>query len=162
VIIRFSILLWTALFFWAPMASAQGAQVAFGTVQDNSDLPIEVTSDSLAVDQNAGTAIFTDNVIAVQGEMRLTADEVTVFYDTVTSDIVEVVAVGNVILISGPDAAESENAVYDVNAGTIVMTGDVLVTQGPSALTSDKMTIQIDDGTAQMNGRVRTVLQQDQ
>lgn len=160
--VRFSGLAVAWLLAFAQMANAQGAQVAFGTVQDNSGLPIEVTSDSLAIDQTAGTAIFTDDVVAVQGEMRLTADEVTVYYDAETSEIVEVEAVGNVILISGPDAAESEYAIYDVNAGTIVMTGDVLVTQGPSAVTSDEMTVQVDDGTAQMNGRVRTVLQQDQ
>lgn len=143
-------------------AHAQGAQVAFGTVQDNSGLPVEVTSESLAIDQNAGTAIFTVDVIVIQGEMRLSADEVTVFYDAETSEIVQIVAIGNVILISGADAAESERAEYDVNTGEIYMTGDVLVNQGPSTVASDEMTVQVDDGTALMTGRVRTVLQQDQ
>lgn len=142
-------------------AHAQGTQVGFGTVQDNSGLPIVVTADSLAVDQDAGTAIFTDNVIAEQGEMRLTSDEATVYYDQATSEITEVVAIGNVVLISGTDAAEGDRADYDVAAGTIVMTGNVLVTQGPSAATADNMTVYIEDGTALMTGRVRTVLQQD-
>ena len=140
-------------------AMAQGTQVAFGTIQQNDGLPVEVTSDSLAVDQTAGTAVFTDNVIVVQGEMRLSADEVTVLYDLEAKRIQNIEAIGNVVLISGEDAAESERANYNVNDGTIVMVGNVLVAQGPSALTADQMTVQISDGTAQMNGRVKTILQ---
>lgn len=139
--------------------AAQGTQVAFGTIQQNAGLPVEVTADSLSIDQNAGTALFTDNVIIVQGEMRLSADEVLVIYDAQASDVERIEATGNVILISGQDAAESERANYDVSDGTIVMTGNVLVAQGPSALTSDTMTVRLDDGTAQMNGRVKTILQ---
>lgn len=145
----------------ATSLAAQGAQVAFGTIQQNSGLPVEVTSESLAVDQNAGTATFTDNVVIVQGEMRLSADQVLVVYDTQAQGIKQIEATGNVILISGSDAAESERADYNVNDGTIVMSGNVLVAQGPSALTSDRMTVRLQDGTAQMSGRVKTILQTD-
>jgi lipopolysaccharide export system protein LptA len=133
--------------------------VAFGTVQDNSGLPVEVTADNLSVDQNTGIAIFTDNVVIVQGEMRLSADRVLVVYDTQAQGIQRIEATGNVVLISGEDAAESERADYNVDDGTIVMLGNVLVVQGPSTLTGDRMTVQLDDGTAQMSGRVKTVLQ---
>ena len=139
--------------------SAQGTQVAFGAIQDNNGLPVEVTADSLAIDQNTGTAVFTDNVVIIQGEMRLSADKVDVFYDTQEQGIERIEATGNVILISGADAAESERATYDVDVGTIVMTGNVLVAQGPSALTADRMTVRMDNGTAQMTGRVKTTFQ---
>lgn len=139
--------------------AAQGTQVAFGAIQQNSGLPVEVTADSLSVDQTAGTALFTDNVLIVQGEMRLSADSVLVIYDTQVQGIDRIEATGNVILVSGEDAAESERADYNVDDGTIVMSGDVLVAQGPSVLTSDTMTVRLEDGTAQMSGRVKTVLQ---
>jgi lipopolysaccharide export system protein LptA len=139
--------------------AAQGTQVAFGTVQQNDDLPVEVTSENLAVDQNAGTAIFTDNVIVVQGEMRLSADRVVVIYDTVLEIIDRIEATGNVILISGEDAAEAERAFYNMGDRTIDMFDNVLVAQGPSTITSDQMTVHLNDGTAQMTGRVRTILQ---
>ncbi|MFK7763647.1 MAG: lipopolysaccharide transport periplasmic protein LptA [Roseobacter sp.] len=143
----------------ATLAAAQGTQVAFGTIQENSGLPVEVTAENLSVDQAAGRAVFSQNVLIIQGEMRLSADQVTVVYDTVAQGIDQIEAVGNVILISGQDAAESDRAEYSVDDGTIVMTGNVLVAQGPSALTADSMTVQVQDGTAQMSGRVRTVLQ---
>lgn len=145
----------------AGIAAAQNAQVAFGSIQQNSDLPVEVTADSLAVDQNSGIATFSDNVVIVQGEMRLSADEVIVIYSTEAQSVERIEATGNVILISGEDAAESQSAQYNVEAGTIEMTGDVLVSQGPSALTADRMTVSIAEGTAQMSGRVKTILQRD-
>lgn len=143
----------------ATLAAAQGTQVAFGTIQQNSGLPVEVTAENLSVDQAEGRAVFSENVLIIQGEMRLSADQVTVVYDTVAQGIDQIEAVGNVILISGEDAAESDRAEYNVDDGTIVMTGNVLVAQGPSALTADRMTVRVQDGTAQMSGRVRTVLQ---
>ena len=138
---------------------AQGAQVAFGTIQQNSNLPVEVTADSLSIDQKSGTAIFTGNVVIGQGEMRLSAQEVLVVYSTTDQGVARLEATGGVTLVSGEDAAESERADYNVENGTIIMSGNVLVAQGPSALTADKMTVELETGTAQMSGRVKTVLQ---
>ncbi len=143
----------------ASTVTAQSTKVGFGTVQDNSGLPVEITSDRLDVDENTGLAIFRENVVIIQGEMRLTADEVTVFYDNVLEVVERFEAIGNVVFISGPDAAESKLANYYVATGLLVMEGDVLVVQGPNTITSDEMTVYVDQGTAEMTGRVRTVLQ---
>lgn len=145
----------------ATAAVAQSTQVGFGTVQDNSGLPVEVTAERLDVDQNTGLAIFRENVVIVQGEMRLTANEVTVIYNNELEVVERVEAVGDVVFVSGEDAAESERANYMVATGVLVMEGDVLVVQGPSAITSDEMTVYVNQGTAELSGRVRTVLQQE-
>ena len=144
---------------FAPMAYAQGTNVAFGTIRQDTSAPVEVTADNLSVDQTNGTAVFTGNVVIGQGEMRLSAARVQVVYATGGAGISRLEATGGVTLVSGPDAAEAQKADYDVEGGTIVMTGDVLLTQGQSALTSEKMTVNLDDGTAQMSGRVKTILQ---
>ncbi|WP_187428547.1 Lipopolysaccharide export system protein LptA [Roseobacter fucihabitans] len=149
-------------FFWLSFATAslaQGTQVAFGTLQQDTTLPVEVTAENLSVDQATGTAIFTGNVVAAQGEMRLSSKRLLVVYREDTQGIERMEATGDVVLVSGPDAAESERADYNIDDGTIVMRGNVLLTQGPSALTADKMTVQLDSGTAQMAGSVKTILQ---
>lgn len=138
---------------------AQGTQVAFGAIEQDTSLPVEVTSEELSVDQAEGTAIFTGNVVIGQGEMRLTAPRVLVVYREDTQGIDRMEATGGVTLVSGPDAAEADRADYSIDEGTIVMTGNVLLTQFGSALTSDKMTVQLDLGTAQMSGSVKTILQ---
>lgn len=138
---------------------AQGTNVAFGTFQQDSDLPVEVTADNLSVDQETGIAIFTGNVLIGQGEMRLSAPRVLVVYREEQQGIERMEATGGVTLVSGPDAAESDRADYSIVDGVIVMTGNVLLDQGPNALSADRMTVQLADGTAQMQGRVKTIIQ---
>ncbi|MBQ0803285.1 MULTISPECIES: lipopolysaccharide transport periplasmic protein LptA [unclassified Sulfitobacter] len=145
--------------FSAMSVAAQGANVAFGTIRQDTGLPVEVTADNLSVDQATGTAIFTGNVLIGQGEMRLSASRVLVVYRANGDGIARLEATGGVTLVSGPDAAESERADYDIDKGTIVMSGNVLLAQGRNALSSDTMSVKLSDGTAQMSGRVRTVLQ---
>lgn len=133
--------------------------VAFGTVRQNPDAPVEVTSDALSVDQDTGTAIFTGDVVIGQGEMRLSAPRVLVVYKEGGSGIERLEATGGVTLVSGPDAAESQRADYDIETGKILMSGAVLLTQGNSALSAEQMQIDLRDGTAAMSGRVKTILQ---
>ena len=141
------------------MVQAQGMKVAFGATAQDRDLPVEVTAETLDVDQTDGTAIFTGNVVVGQGQMRLTAPRVLVVYLEDQSGISSLSATGGVTLISGEDAAEAREADYDVQTGMIDMAGDVLLVQGTTVLTSDKMAVDTVAGTARMNGNVKTVLQ---
>ena len=139
-------------------ALAQG--VAFGGMRADISAPVEVSADNLTVDQADGSALFTGNVVIGQGEMRLSADEVTVEYAAEGQErIRSLTAVGNVTLVSGEDAAEAGQAVYDVDAGSVVLTGDVLLTQGRNVLSGDRVTVDLASGSAQVQGRVRSVLQ---
>ena len=147
---------------FATAAQAQGTQVAFGSVSQDSSLPVEVTADKLDVNQTDGTAIFTGNVLIGQGAMRLSAPWVLVVYLEDRSGIERLRAKGGVTLVSGEDAAEATQADYNVQTGMIEMAGNVLLVQGTSALTADKMFVDTVAGTARMNGRVKTVLQPEQ
>lgn len=138
---------------------AQGTQIAFGAIRQDTSAPVEVSADELNVDQETGAAIFTGNVVIGQGEMRLSAPRVLVVYREDQAGIERMEATGGVTLVSGPDAAESQRADYSIDTGLIVMTGDVLLAQGRSAISSDRMTVNLDDGTARMQGNVKTILQ---
>lgn len=147
----------------APVAAvAQGAEVSFGGMQQDTSAPVEVTADSLSVNQSDGTALYTGNVVIVQGDMRLAAPRVLVVYSEAAGRIERMEATGGVTLVSGTEAAEAERADYNIDDGMVVMSGDVLLTQGPNAITSQQMNVNLSDGTARLSGRVRTVLQQDQ
>ncbi|MBT3142160.1 lipopolysaccharide transport periplasmic protein LptA [Phaeobacter gallaeciensis] len=140
---------------------AQSANVAFGAIKADPSLPVEVTADTLDVNQEDGSAEFLGNVVVGQGEMRLSAKRVLVIYNQEASGIERMEATGDVVLVSGPDAAQAERADYTIDSGVIVMTGNVLLTQGQNALTSNKMTVNLITGTAQMVGRVKTILNSD-
>jgi lipopolysaccharide export system protein LptA len=147
---------------WAvssPPAGAQGATVAFGGIKSDTTLPVEVTADQLEVNQTDGTAIFTGNVIVLQGDMRMSAAAVRVEYakdDRTKIDTIH--ATGGVTLTSPTEAAEGREAVYTVASGEVVMTGDVLLTQGGSTIAGQKLIVDLDTGTGRMDGRVKTVI----
>lgn len=134
--------------------------INLGGIRADSSAPVEVAADSLTVDQDTGTAVFSGNVVIGQGYLRLSAGSVRVIYDEATGDITKLNASGGVTFMTATEAAEAQTAVYDLTSGTIVLTGDVLLTQGASALSANQMTVNVNTGTAQMSGRVRTVFQQ--
>lgn len=144
--------------FLASVAIAQGTQLSFGGIKADPSQPVEVTADNLEVDQTTGQATFSGNVFVTQGEMKLSADKVQVIYDQEARKIARMDATGNVLLVSGPDAAEAQNAEYTVASGTIVMTGNVLLNQGPSTIAGERMVVDLTTGAAQISGRVRTLL----
>lgn len=140
-------------------AHAQGGAVAFGGLKGDSTLPVEVTSDTLTVRQPDGEAVFEGNVIVIQGDLRMTAPEVRVYYvEGDTTEIERVHALRGVTIVSPTEAAEGKEAVYTIAKGEVVMTGDVLLTQGTSTINGQKMVIDLNTGKGVMEGRVKTVL----
>jgi lipopolysaccharide export system protein LptA len=57
------------------LAASAAAQVniGFGGVAYDSRQPVEVTADSLTIDQATGEAVFSGNVIVHQGDLRMAA-----------------------------------------------------------------------------------------
>ena len=139
---------------------AAQTNVDLGGLTVDTTSPIEVTADSLAIDQDTGRAIFDGNVIIGQGDLRITAGNVAVVYGSDTSEIAELIASGGVTFVTAAEAAEAQEASYDITTGILTLTGDVLLTQGASAISAGSMVINVTTGTASMEGRVRTVLQQ--
>ena len=142
---------------------AQQTEVAFGGLKHDSSQQIEITSDSLSVDQGKATAEFKGTVLAGQGTLRINADQLLVEYKTdgktTTGEIYRMSASGNVTLTNGAEAAEAEEAVYVVADGKIRMAGDVLLTQGLNAISGSVLNIDLNSGNAVFEGRVRTILQ---
>lgn len=142
------------------LALAQ-VDIGFGGVAHDASAPIEVTADSLTVNQESGTAVFSGNVIILQGDLRMAAGEVTVYYTDTdgAQDVREVVATGGVLVTRGTDAAEGQAANYEVASSLLRLTGNVLVTQGNTAIAGDSLVVNMATGDGTVQGRVRTVLQ---
>ncbi len=139
-------------------ASAQ-VDIGFGGVSYDERQPVEVTADGLTIDQSTGEAVFTGNVIVVQGDLRMAAGVVRIVYATDgTQDVREVIATGGVLVTRGADAAEGGSARFDVATAFLTLSGDVLVSQGPTAIAGDRMVVNMRTGSGSVDGRVRTVL----
>lgn len=147
-----------ALFvFFATSAAAQ-TNLTLGAVNADPGAPVEISADSLNVDQDTGVATFSGNVEVGQGDMKLAAAEVVVNYNDQSGDIDSLTITGGVTFVTPTEAAEAQRAEYDIAGGTLLLVGEVLVTQGASAISADRMRIDLQTGNAQMEGRVRTIL----
>jgi len=140
----------------APVA-AQGTNVAFAGLKTDITQPVEVSADQLSVNQADGTAVFSGNVIVMQGTMKLQAGEVKIAYSADNKAIQSLHAGGGVTLAAGTDAATATEADYMPDSGDLVLTGSVVLTQGPAAISGQKLTLSLKSGTGTMSGRVTTV-----
>ncbi|UWQ22034.1 lipopolysaccharide transport periplasmic protein LptA [Jannaschia sp. W003] len=141
-------------------ALAQGTGVGFGSGSFDRGAPVEVAADSLEVDQATGQAVLTGNVVIAQGDLRLSAERVDVFYSAGEEQRIDrLEAKGDVLIVAGEDAAEGETAVYQLGSAEILMTGDVVVTQGGATLAGDRLAVNLETGSGTVTGRVRTTLQ---
>ena len=141
------------------LAMAQ-TNIDLGGMAVDTSAAIEVTADSLSVDQASGRAIFAGSVLIGQGDLRLSAGRVEVIYGDDANQIARLIATGGVTFVTADEAAEAQQADYNIDTGLLTLTGEVLLTQGASAISAASMVINVTDGTATMDGRVRTVLQQ--
>ena len=135
----------------------------FGSFKHDNTQPIEITADSLAVNNAAQTATFTGAVEAGQGTLRLTADKVVVNYGAEgdangSGNIDKLRADGTVFLSSGAETAKGEWAEYDVSQGVVTMGGNVVLTQGENAISGQSLRIDLNAGVGEISGgRVKSV-----
>jgi lipopolysaccharide export system protein LptA len=150
----------------AGAALAQSAQFPFGGLKGDPNLPVEISSDTLSVNQTDNTATFEGSVVIGQGQMRLSAPKVVVEYGQdqngaqATNKIRTLHATGGVTLVNGNEAAEGQEAVYTVASGSVLMTGSVVLTQGPNVISGDRLVVDLTSGTGHMEGHVRTIIKQ--
>jgi lipopolysaccharide export system protein LptA len=152
------------LFALALLGAAATAAVAQNrpALQHNADLPIEINADNLEVQQNKQLAVFRGNVDAKQGDIRLRAQEIKVWYRSggqkgkaaadVGGAIVRIDALGQVFVSSPQETARGDVGVYDVAEREITLTGDVVLTRGENVIRGQKLVMDMDTGLSRMHG----------
>jgi lipopolysaccharide export system protein LptA len=141
---------------YAPIVHAQQGNVDFGGLRADPKLPVEVTADSFSIDQATHNAIFSGAVRVAQGDMIMTAGEVTIEYAEDGKSIRRLVASGGVVLKAGADAAQASTAIYIIDSAEITLSGDVLLTQGSAAISGQKLVVDLTNGTGRIEGGVTT------
>ncbi len=142
--------------------------------------PIDVTANELEVVDGQHLAIWRGDVDAIQGQNRLRADLLNIYYTGKPGaegqsakggapggnwgKVDHMVADGHVYFISPQQNARGDHAVYELGPDTITLTGDVIVVQGQSVIHGQKLIIDVRTGHATMvssgetrSGRVRGV-----
>lgn len=166
---------WLALNVVASLALAGAAFAAPAGKGASSDQPIEITADALEVLQKEQVAVFTGNVDAIQGDIRLRADKVRVHYRSneqkpppqkggrpgpaakpaaaspdSAGSISRIDATGRVFVSSPEETAHGDTGLYDVDNRKIFLEGKVLLTRGESVLRGNKAVMDLDTGRSTM------------
>lgn len=132
---------------WSRLAMAFSASVACaaflaGTAQaqiGQSDAPIVITSNQSEYLQNEGRGVYVGNVVATQGDSKITTDKLTFICSKsapavggeVQCDAIEVlIAEGKVFYIAPDVRIRGDRAQYDFPSDTITITGDVILSRG--------------------------------
>ena len=169
-----SVLALALAFGWAIAEAQQPRRPgAPAPAKSNADEPIEITADSLEVQQDKQIAIFRGRVQAVQGTMRLTADAVTVTYreqkaeqpqpqqrrapapaagDGAMGAISRIDAVGNVFVSSPAETAQGLSGVYDVDKRIVTLTGQVVLTRERNVLKGETLVWNLETGVSRLDG----------
>lgn len=154
-----------ALSFCVAIAAAQ-------TLDHDSSLPIQISANSLEVEQEEQIATFAGDVDAVQGDLVLSADTLRVHYEGKGSAIGLAAGSGNAIrqidaeghvVISSPDeTAEGDHGTYDVPAKLVTLEGQVVLTRGANVIRGERLELDLVTGKSRMVGAETSIAGGDQ
>jgi lipopolysaccharide transport protein LptA len=125
------------------LASNPPDQGAFGGMQfGNSKAPINIKSNSMSLDYQNHSVLWTGNVHAVQADAQLTSDQLRVNYlDKDFKQMKDMVADGNVRLSQGTRWATGKHGVMDQTKRTVILTGSPVAHDGNDQITGCKITV---------------------
>ncbi len=114
--------------------------------------PIAVNADSFVADLKAETGTYTGNVIVIQGDVKLHADEVTVAAPGGKASRMD--ARGHVVVDSPSGTAVGDTASYDVAQQIVHVIGHVALTKDNSVMRGTALDVDIGTGKARLTGGV--------
>lgn len=120
-----------------------------------SDMGVDITAQTMTIDQNAKQVTFVGNVDATRGRVRLLSDRLIVDYEEAEGGgrrAKHLDARGNVRIITGDQTINSDWARLDVGTDTATMGGGVTVTQGSTVLQGNQLAIDLATGRSEMSG----------
>ncbi|MCF8031685.1 MAG: lipopolysaccharide transport periplasmic protein LptA [Desulfarculaceae bacterium] len=135
----------------------------------SNDQPIHVVADSLEVNNKAQVADFIGQVKAVQGDVKITCDKLSVFYDQEGKQskdqkdsagmmdgggkVRKVVAQGHVKVVQKDRIAVGRKATYWAGGRKMLLEGKATVWRGKNQISGDKITVFLDQDRAVVHGK---------
>lgn len=133
-----------------------GGSLSFDSLVRDRNKPIDVTADALEVIQSDSKAQFTGNVEVTQGELKLTAQNVALFYNEDAKDdeqpIDQVEASGGVVMTTLKERVSSDRLVYKINEAKIYLLGNVLLSRDDNQLGGETLVIDLVTGYSRIEG----------
>jgi len=122
-------------------------------VSHDSSQPINVSSDRLEADDQAGRVKFLGHVVVEQGGLSLYADEIQLYYQGDKRDIERLEAYGDVRIVQGERVATAGKAVFFNREKRIVLTESPVVHQGDDSISGDEITFYLEQEKSVVNSK---------
>lgn len=103
-----------------------------------------ITSREMSYDYKRSIAIFQDDVVVIDPQVRLETDTLTVLFDS-TNEIKSVTAVGNVRIKSEDKSATCNKAIYLAQSGEILLTGNARLMRNNDVLEGRQITFWLNE-----------------
>ena len=103
-----------------------------------------ITSGELTYDYKRSIAIFQEDVVVQDPQVRMESDMLTVLFGA-TNDIKSVTAVGNVRLRSGDKRASCNKAIYIARTGEILLSGKAVLMRQTDRLEGKQITFWLNE-----------------
>lgn len=176
------VLVASGLSAFAQVPLAQRAPGGKGTFGSGSKEPVSVEADHLEVFDKEKRAVYSGNVVVVQGESTMKSGRMVVFYANEGQDAANpqgaqnaAPALGNgnslrrletydgTTIISKDQIAVGNQGVYDKESNRMVLTGNVALTQNGNVTKGEKLVYDLNTGVAVVEaapnaGRVKSLL----
>ncbi len=120
---------------------------AQGPIELDSNQPIEISADSLEVLQDTSKAVFNGNVEALQGNIKMNAQRMEVFYrqqdqQNTTANIgavSRIEVIGDVMFTTPTETAKATKGIYDVDKQMITLVGNVILSRDKNTLKGGRL-----------------------
>jgi lipopolysaccharide export system protein LptA len=153
---------WLLLLFGVLCCASVGYAKEVTTPAFDRDQPIEITAQKLEVLQVERESIFTGNVVAIQGEMTLSADKLIIYLQKAKDQVDRLEAIGQVRFVQLDRVATAKRAVFYQEQQKLVLIGDAAVTQGGNTISGDEITLFVAEDRTVVKGsktnRVKAVI----
>ena len=148
---RITLLLVTMLLLVSPAASAQISALR----NHDTRAPFDLSADRFEVRDKEGISLFTGNVVAIQGDLKLIADRARAFYARTarTLTVRRVDAQGSVKFSSPSETVSAAWGIYDLDGQVLTLGGDVTLTRGQDVIKGQRLELNLRTGITTLDGR---------
>ncbi len=128
------------------------------------DSPIHIEANRMKSTEQTNSVVFTGEVDARQGDVRIRSDEMTVYYTqgdkeknpkgekTASQQVEKLVCVGNVEITRGEWLGTSKKMTYLSKERQVILTGNAKAWQNQNMVSGDKIIYYLDEGRSEVSG----------
>ncbi|MFH0782810.1 MAG: lipopolysaccharide transport periplasmic protein LptA [Pseudomonadota bacterium] len=138
-----------------------------------SEAPIHIESNRMTSTEKSNSVVFTGDVDAKQGDVRIRSDEMTVYYTTADSaatkpkdkkkspppsekkasqQVEKLICIGNVEVTRGEWLGTSKKMIYLSKERQVILTDNAKAWQGQNMVSGDKIIYYLDEGRSEVIG----------